>query len=109
MTTSSKETKPGPYRYDGPDTPVHPGEYIREELAARGWTQVKLATLMERPARLVNDLCQERRRVSAETALDLSKALGMSPKTWMNLQTAYDLAKAREKRARDVDQQPAAG
>ena len=109
MTTGSKKTKPGPYRYDGPDTPIHPGEYIREELEARGWTQVKLAKLMDRPARLVNDLCQERRSVSAETALDLAKALGMSPKTWMNLQTSYDLAKAQEKRGGEVERTSAAG
>jgi HTH-type transcriptional regulator/antitoxin HigA len=71
MATKRTYPDPGP-----PGDAFYPGEYIREELEARGWTQIELAERMGWPARLVNDLCQERRGVSAETALDLARALG---------------------------------
>lgn len=102
-------TKAGRFRYEGAGEAFHPGEHLRDELEARGWTQVELAERMGRPARLVNDLCQERRSVSAETALDLARALGGPAKFWLNLQATYDLAKAQEKRRRAAERASAAG
>lgn len=96
-------TEPGRFTYEGSAEAFHPGSYIRDELGAREWTQAHLAEVMGRPPRLVNDLCQERRSVSAETALDLARALGTSAELWINLQGAYDLAKARQRRAREVE------
>jgi addiction module HigA family antidote len=43
----------------------------------------------------LNDIVLERRAVTAETALRLSKALGTTPEYWMRLQIAYDLEQAR--------------
>ena len=70
---------------------VHPGVYIRDELEARGWSQVDLSEILGRPPRLVNELIGGGRSISPETARGLSEAFGTSADVWMNLQSAYNL------------------
>ncbi len=70
-----------------------PGEFIREELEARGWTQGDLAQIMGRPLRLVNELIAGKKQITPETARGLAKAFGDDdPLYWMNLDSAYRLA-----------------
>ena len=80
------------------DAAFHPGGYIAEELAARGMTQRELARQMGRPYQVVNEIVRGRKVLTADTALDLEKAWGISADTWLNLQQAYDLAVARRRR-----------
>jgi HTH-type transcriptional regulator/antitoxin HigA len=69
-----------------------PGEFIREELEARGWTQGDLAQIMDRPLRLINELIAGKKQITPETARGLSKAFGDGdPLYWMNLDAAYRL------------------
>jgi HTH-type transcriptional regulator/antitoxin HigA len=70
------------------------GDYIREELEARGWTQGELAEIIGRSQPAVNEMITGKRGITAETALVLSAAFGTSPEFWMNLQMAYELAHA---------------
>lgn len=72
-----------------------PGEYLAEELEARGWSQTELAEILGRPHRLVNEIIAGKRTITPETAKGLSAAFGTSPEFWMNLETAYQLSKAR--------------
>lgn len=70
-----------------------PGEFIREELETRGWTQGDLAQIMNRPLRLVNELIAGKKQITPETARGLSAAFGdQDPLYWMNLDAAYRLA-----------------
>jgi HTH-type transcriptional regulator/antitoxin HigA len=70
-----------------------PGEFVREELEARGWTQGDLAQIMGRPLRLVNELIAGKKQITPETARGLAKAFGdEDPLYWMNLDSAYRLA-----------------
>ena len=70
-----------------------PGDFIREELEARGWTQGDLAQIMGRPLRLVNELIAGKKQITPETARGLAKAFGDDdPLYWMNLDSAYRLA-----------------
>lgn len=70
-----------------------PGEFIREELEARGWTQGDLAQIMGRPLRLVNELVAGKKQITPETARGLATAFGDNdPLYWMNLDSAYRLA-----------------
>jgi HTH-type transcriptional regulator / antitoxin HigA len=72
-----------------------PGEFIREELEARGWTQGDLAQIMDRPLRLVNELVAGKKQITPETARGLAVAFGDNdPLYWMNLDSAYRLAHA---------------
>jgi HTH-type transcriptional regulator/antitoxin HigA len=69
-----------------------PGEFIKEEMEARGWTQDELAAVMGRPRRLVNEILAGVRAITPETAHDLGEAFGTGPEVWMNLESAYRLS-----------------
>jgi len=71
-----------------------PGEFIGEELEARGWSQIELAEIMGRPARLISELISGKRAITPETAKGLGAALGTGPEYWMNLERDYRLAHA---------------
>ncbi len=73
-----------------------PGEYIREELEARGWSQLDLAEILGRPTQAVNEIINGKRAITPDTARSLSEAFGTSAQLWMNLQSAYDLARVRD-------------
>jgi HTH-type transcriptional regulator/antitoxin HigA len=73
-----------------------PGEYIAEELEARGWSQLDLADILGRPAQAVNEIINAKRAITADTARGLAEAFGTSAQLWMNLQSAYDLARLQQ-------------
>ena len=92
----------GPYRGYAVGLTLHPGEMLREELEAREMTQVALAEAMGRSPRLVNEIVRGRRSITADTALALEDALGISASVWLGQQMQYDLSEAvtrRERRA----------
>ncbi len=71
-----------------------PGEFIREELESRGWTQDDLAEILGRPLRTVNEIITGKRGITPETAKGLGEAFGTSAQLWMNLESAYRLSLA---------------
>jgi len=72
-----------------------PGEFLQDELDERGWTQAHLAEILGRPPRLVNEIIKGKKQITAETAVQLGQALGTSAEYWLNLQSQYQLFKAR--------------
>ena len=74
-----------------------PGEYLREELEARGWSQQELADILDRPPRLVNELIAGKRAITPETARGLSDAFGTSAEYWMNLESQYQLSQSPDR------------
>lgn len=70
-----------------------PGEFLREELEARDWSQQELADILDRPPRLVSELIAGKRAITPETAKGLGEAFGTSPDYWMNLESQYQLSK----------------
>ncbi len=86
--------------------PVHPGEILREEyLEPGGLTANALAKALKVPAPRINDIVRERRGVSADTALRLARYFGGDARSWLNLQTAYDLRVAEIASAKRVDRE----
>lgn len=71
-----------------------PGEFLADELDARGWTQEEFAKIIRRPTKVVNEIIMGKKAVTPETAREFSAALGTSAQYWLNLQTAYDLWKS---------------
>jgi addiction module HigA family antidote len=72
--------------------PMHPGEVLREEfLIPLGLSAGALAKACGLPRTRIERIAAEQTGISADTALRLSKALGMTPQFWLNLQTEYDL------------------
>src|SRR5690606_11768800 len=76
--------------------PTSPGEMLREEfLLPLGITQSELAARMGVPVGRVNQILQQKRAVTADTAVRLGGVLGMSAEFWLGLQTDWDLWQAR--------------
>jgi HTH-type transcriptional regulator / antitoxin HigA len=70
-----------------------PGEFIHEELDARGWTQGVLAEVLGRPEKTVSEIVTGKRAITPEIARGLSAAFGTSPEYWLNLEGSYRLSK----------------
>ena len=76
--------------------PVTPGEMLKDEfLAACGLSQSRLAKAIDISPNRIAEIVNNRRRITADTALRLGLYFGNSPEFWMNLQTHYDLKMAR--------------
>ena len=76
--------------------PTHPGAILSQEfLIPLGISQVAFAAHLGVPVQRVNELVRGKRGVTPETAWLLSQALNTTPEFWINLQTAYDLARTR--------------
>ena len=72
--------------------PVHPGEVLLEEfLNPMGLSQNKVAVSIGVPARRINEIVLEKRKITADTALRLGRFFGMSSEFWLGLQSQYDL------------------
>ena len=68
-----------------------PGEYLRDELNARGWTQGDFAKIIGRPLQVVNEIINGKKRITVETAKAIGLALGTGPELWLNLENTYRL------------------
>lgn len=78
--------------------PIHPGEVLLEDfLKPLGLTQYRLAKGLHVPPRRINEIVHGTRAVSADTALRLSRFFSTSDRFWLNLQTAHDLDRERDR------------
>ena len=76
--------------------PIRPGEILLEEfLLPLGISQNKLARDIAVPVGRVNDIVHTRRGITPDTALRLAAYFKTSPEFWMNIQTRYDLKRAK--------------
>ena len=87
--------------------PTHPGEVLLEEfLTPLELSQAGFSRKIGVPLQRLNEIVRGRRGVSPATAWILAEALNTSPEFWMNLQTAYDLARTRPNRAPEPEKSP---
>lgn len=76
--------------------PIHPGEILHEEfMVPVGLSINRLARDLHVPPNRIHGIVQGRRSITADTALRLSTYFDVSPETWVNLQSEYDLRTAR--------------
>ena len=84
--------------------PIHPGEMLREDfLPDYKLTISSLADALGVSRQTVNELVRERRAVSPEMALRLSRLFGNSPEFWLNAQRAVDRWDAAQAIGTDVE------
>ncbi len=77
--------------------PTHPGEILREDvLPETGITQGEFARLLGVSRRTVNEILQEKRPVTVDTAHRLARALDTSPDVWLGLQLDIDVWETME-------------
>ncbi|MEM9676602.1 MAG: HigA family addiction module antitoxin [Pseudomonadota bacterium] len=76
--------------------PITPGEILLEEfLRPLGISQNRLARDIDVPVSRIADIIHGKRAISADTALRLARAFGVSEKFWLNLQNEFDLRRLR--------------
>ena len=86
--------------------PVHPGEVLREDfLVPLGLTANALAKALHVPAPRINDIVRQRRGISADTAMRLSRYFGGDARSWLNLQSVYELRVAEIANARKIERE----
>lgn len=99
MPTKSKlsiTTETPRRRYKRQLAPIHPGELLREDfLVPMGLSANALALAIGVPATRIGEIVNERRGITADTALRLGRYFRMSAEFWVNLQSHYDLENAR--------------
>lgn len=79
-------------------TPSHPGEFVREEcLKPLNLTVTEGAKVLGVTRQALNNLVNEKAAISPEMAIRLEKAFGTPAEMWIRLQSAYDLAEARQR------------
>ena len=72
--------------------PIHPGEILKTEfLEPLKMSQNELARQLGVPPRRINEIVLEKRGITADTAVRLSRFFGTTPQFWLNLQNEYEL------------------
>jgi HTH-type transcriptional regulator/antitoxin HigA len=88
-----------------PDYPVAPGETLKDTLETLGMTQTELARRMDRPIKTINEIIHAKAAITADTALQLERVLGVTSKFWMNLEANYQMVKAKAEAAKKLAQE----
>ncbi len=84
--------------------PIHPGEVLLEDfLRPMGISQYRLAQRMHVPPRRINEIVHGTRRITPETAIRLSRALGVSDTYWLNMQNDYDLEVEKDLHGAEIE------
>lgn len=75
--------------------PIHPGEFLRDDLEALGLSARRFAQHIGVPPNAVTEILNGERRITATMALRLGKAFSVTPQYWMNLQMIFDAKTAQ--------------
>lgn len=73
---------------------VAPGEFIKDALDHKGWTQIDLAEVMGRTTRHVNEIINAKVGITPRTARELAAAFDTTPEFWLNLENQYQLSRS---------------
>ncbi len=82
--------------------PIHPGSFLKEELEECGILPAHLAEAIAVPKNRISEIVNGRRGITGDTALRLGHYFGTGEKVWMNLQSEYELALARQSAGGDI-------
>jgi addiction module HigA family antidote len=83
---------------------IHPGEILEEEfLKPMGITAYKLSQAIGVPQTRTSQILKGRRRITADTALRLSKYFGTSSKFWLGLQNDFDIEEESNNIKTEID------
>jgi addiction module HigA family antidote len=84
--------------------PITPGEILRTEfLEPLGLTQYRIAQATGLPQTRISEIVRGKRAITTETALRLSKALGVDERFWINIQADYDIEVERDLHGAEID------
>lgn len=81
---------------------VHPGRFLKRELAARGLSANRLALDLSVPSGRITDILNARRSITADTAVRLGRYFGNSPQFWLDLQSQHDIAVIEREKGKEI-------
>ena len=81
---------------------AHPGRLLKRELASRGLSANRLALDLGVPSRRITDILNERRSITADTAVRLGRYFGKSAQFWLDPQSQYDIAVIERDRGPEI-------
>jgi antitoxin HigA-1 len=81
---------------------VHPGRFLKRELASRGLSANRLALDLGVPSGRITDILNGRRAITADTAVRLGRYFGNNPQFWLDLQSQYDIAVIERDKGADI-------
>lgn len=81
---------------------VHPGRFLKRELAARRLSANRLALDLGVPSGRITDILNGRRSITADTALRLGRYFGNRAQFWLDLQSQYDIALIESERGDEI-------
>jgi len=82
--------------------PIHPGEFVADELEEIGITAAELSRQLDVPPNRISQIINGKRDITADTALRLGQFFGTGAELWMNLQKNYELDKAKLKLGKTI-------
>ena len=82
--------------------PIHPGQFLRDELDALAMSARKFAAHIGVPHNAVTSIMNGARSITAPMAIRLGQAFGTTPRYWLNLQMIHDLKRARAEMSADA-------
>jgi addiction module HigA family antidote len=80
----------------------HPGRLLKRELAARKLSANRLALDIGVPSGRITDILNERRSITADTAVRLGRYFGNSARFWLDLQSQYDIAVVERDKGEEI-------
>lgn len=83
--------------------PIHPGEFLADELEELHMTAAELARQLHVPENRISQIIAGKRNITADTALRLGRWFGTGEQIWVNLQKTYELDLARQKLAGELN------
>ncbi len=85
--------------------PSHPGKLLKREIAAQKLSANRLAIALGVPSGRIVDILNERRGITADTAMRPGLFSGNSPRIWLDLQSQHDLGVLEQERGREIKAQ----
>jgi|SRR3990172_4618616 len=83
---------------------IHPGEILKEEfLLPFGISAYRLSKDLAIPQTRISEIVKGNRRITADTAVRLSKYFGNSAKFWLGIQDDYDIEEENNNKQKDLD------
>lgn len=81
---------------------VHPGRFLKRELAARELSANRLSLDLGVPSGRITDILNGRRAIAADTALRLGRYFGNSAQFWLDLQSQYEIAMVEREKGAEI-------
>jgi addiction module HigA family antidote len=84
--------------------PITPGEILLEEfLKPLGISQYRLAKAIGVSPRRINEIVHGNRRITPDTGIRMSRALGLSERYWLNIQADYEIEVEKDRHSAELD------